>query len=141
MATPRTTRGPGASTAARRGALGLAALFLAAALAGCGGSSPPASSSSLQVTVSSTTKAHFTGVTCSLDPSGLVVTGKGSVANNGAGNLKLLLDVRDAKGMTVVLPGSDHARTISAAATTFNVPVHLVRDSTPVNCTLYVNSG
>ncbi len=101
MATPRTTRGPGASTAARRGALGLAALFLAAALAGCGGSSPPASSSSLQVTVSSTTKAQFTGVTCSLDPSGLVVTGKGSVANNGAGNLKLLLDVRDAKGVPI----------------------------------------
>jgi hypothetical protein len=141
MAATRVTRGVGAPVSVRWAAIALGAGALAITLAGCGGSSPTASSTALKVTVSSTTSAHLSGVRCTLDPSGTVVIGKGDVANNGAGSLKLVLDVGDASGKTVVLPGSAHSRTISASATTFNLPVHLSGGATPANCILSVASG
>jgi hypothetical protein len=93
----------------------------------------------LKLTVHSTTKAVVTGTACVGEPSGLVVTASGSVANNGAGNLTLTLSVRNAHGSTVVLAGSDHERTISATTTTFKVDAHLSSGATPASCTLDVN--
>ncbi len=132
------TRRPATSSAVRRTALAVSALLSGTVVAACGGSSPTVSSSFLKVSVKSATTAGFSGVTCARDPSGVVVTAEGHVANNGAGNLMLLLTVHSSQGSTVVLPGSDHSKTISTTAATFKVVAHLSRGAIPDACTISV---